>query len=192
MAAYRNTDDEKYHLTNNVLIPWISQNIKPSSWLIELTGGEPMLYEGIEELLDWLSENNYLVHLRTNGIVPTKQRKGLKRIAAFHNIAKPPTEFDEILIVDKIDSEKKKQYCIEHNYPFKVIGKDKENPDAAEHHFKYIAYIEPTCHQTRCPSCQPTPEIVNDVDITRLETKQFRVSECCGHCKAAIDAWRFL
>ena len=192
MAQYRNTDDEKYHLTNSVLIPWLKKNIDPSKWLVELTGGEPTLYHGLGQLLDWLDENKYLVHVRTNGIITIAPRFNVKRIVAFHDLDNPPKAFDIVLIVDKIDSEKKIAYCKEHNIPFKVIGKDKENPDGAMHGFKYIAYIEPTCHTTRCPACQPTPRIEDGIDVTRMEYEEFSVSECCKHCKAAIDAWRFL
>jgi len=70
MTEYRNTDDKDYHLTNSVIIPWIKSNIRPKLWLVELTGGEPTLYEGIDELLNWLSTEGYTVHIRTNGIVP--------------------------------------------------------------------------------------------------------------------------
>lgn len=196
MAQYRNTDDKDYHLTNEVLIPWLERNIKPDMWLVELTGGEPTLYDGISELLDWLAEHNYRVHIRTNGIIPIHPRNGLTRIVAFHDLKNPPEVFDQILIIDKIDSAEKIAYCEAHHYPYKVIGKDKENFDGASHKFKYIAMVEPTCHHTRCPACQPTPRIEERdgklVDVTRMEFEQFSVAECCPHCKAAIDAWRFL
>lgn len=196
MGQYRNTDDKDYHLTNDVLIPWLKRNIEPSKWLVELTGGEPTLYGGISELLDWLSANNYRVHIRTNGVIPVCYRQGLTRIVAFHDLAHPPEVFDQILIIDKIDSEKKIAYCEEHHFPYKVIGKDKENFDGAKHHFKYTAFVEPTCHATRCLACQPTPRIeeVNGekVDVTRMDYQKFSVAPCCSHCKAAIDAWRFL
>ena len=196
MGRYRNTDDPDYHLTNDVLLPWLEKNIKPSLWLVELTGGEPTLYEGIEDLLDWLSSNGYRVHIRTNGIIPVARRTGLTRVVAFHDLAHPPEAFDKILIIDKIDSEAKTAYCEEHGYPYAVIGKDKEVYDGATHGFKYTAFVEPTCHCTRCPACQPTPRIENVngnlVDVTRMDMERFKVSPCCVHCKAAIDAWRFL
>lgn len=192
MADYRNTDDKDYHLTNDILIPWLKKNIDPSKWLVELTGGEPTLYSGIDELLDWLSQNQYTVHIRTNGIIPVSPRTGLTRIVAFHDLNNPPKIFDQILIVDKIDSEKKIEYCKEKGYRYQVIGKDKENFDNAVHGFKYIAYIDPTCHVTRCPACQAVPDIENAIDITRMDQSPFVASKCCPHCKAAIDAWRFL
>ena len=196
MAEYRNTDDKDYHLTNSVIIPWIKSNIRPKLWLVELTGGEPTLYEGIDELLDWLSTEGYTVHIRTNGIIPVESRQGLKRIVAFHDLQNPPKVFDHILIIDQIESDEKIRYCLEHRLPYTVIGKDKSAYDNATHGFKYIAYVEPSCHHTRCPAAQPIPEIkeVNGkmVDVTRLEYERFSVSLCCAHCKAAVDAWRFL
>lgn len=196
MADYRNTDDPKYHLTNDVLIPWLEKNIDPQHWLIELTGGEPTLYDGISELLDWLSEHRYLVHIRTNGIIPVMPRPGLKRIVAFHDLANPPEVFDVVLIVDKIEKELKVAYCEERHYPYKVIGFNSENPDRARHNFDQCAYIEPTCHQTGCRS-NSIPVIIVDgpdgkkVDIGRMDYAPFKTAKCCRHCKAAIDAWRF-
>lgn len=196
MAEYRNTDDKDYHLTNSVLIPWIKSNIRPDLWLVELTGGEPMLYEGIDELLDWLSSEGYTVHIRTNGTIPVESRPGLKRIVAFHDLQNPPKVFDHILIIDQIESDEKVRYCLEHRLPYIVIGKDKEVYDNTTHGFKYVAYVEPSCHHTRCPAAQPVPEIKEVdgkmVDVTRLEYEQFSASLCCAHCKAAVDAWRFL
>lgn len=196
MAQYRNTDDKDYHLTNDVLIPWLEKNIRPDQWLIELTGGEPTLYDGISELLDWLSEKGYTVHLRSNGIVPVHPRTGLTRVVAFHDLKRPPEVFDVILIVDKIQSKEKIEFCETHHYPYRVIGKDKENFDNAQHHFRYIAYVEPTCHHTRCPACQPTPKLEERngklVDVTRMDYEEFAINEICGQCKAAVDAWRFL
>lgn len=196
MAQYRNTDDKDYHLTNDVLIPWLEKNIRPDQWLIELTGGEPTLYDGISELLDWLSEKGYTVHLRSNGIVPVHPRIGMTRVVAFHDLKHPPEVFDVILIVDKIQSKEKIEFCEAHHYPYRVIGKDKENFDNAQHHFRYIAYVEPTCHHTRCPACQPTPKLEERngklVDVTRIDYEEFAINEICGQCKAAVDAWRFL
>lgn len=196
MAEFRNTDDPVYHLDNGVLIPWLKSNVDPARWLVELTGGEPTLYDGLEELLEWLADNGYTVHVRTNGIKPIAGHNGLTRIAAFHSFVNPPTVYDVVLIVDGIDSERKIGYCKDNGVPYVVIGKDKENFDGASHGFKYISYVEPSCHQTRCPACQPVPELVDRggklVDVTRMEYLPYTVTTCCPHCKAAIDAWRFL
>ncbi len=41
---------------------------------VTLTGGEPLLHAGVEELLRSLSENGYMVNVETNGTVPCKWR----------------------------------------------------------------------------------------------------------------------
>ena len=197
MGKWRNTDDPKYHLTNDVLIPFIQKNISSEDWLIELTGGEPTLYEGISELLDWLSEHGYTVHIRTNGIIPVHPRPNLTRIVAFHDLKKPPEVFDVVLIVDKLDHREKIKYCEEHHYPYVVIGYWKEQYDDLVHHFKEISVIEPSCHSLPCPCGKAKIELVMDekgqlYDKNRLEYCELSKTECCKHCKAAIDAWRFL
>lgn len=196
MAQWLNTDDKKYHLTNDVLIPWIEKNIEPNHWLIELTGGEPTLYDGISELLDWLSQKGYRVQIRTNGIIPVAYRQGLTRVVAFHDLEHPPEVFDWILIVDKLQSQEKIAYCIKHNFKYKVIGYNKDNPDNAQHHFDQCAFIEPSCHQVICPSAKVKPDIKEVdgklVDVTRLEYSALSTMKCCRECKAAVDAWRFL
>lgn len=195
MKEYRNHDDKEYHLTNDVLIPYLKNYVNADNWVIELTGGEPALYEGLDELLKWLSENRYEVLVKTNGSLPIAKYDGITRVAAFHKLENPPEYFDKILVVDKIDSDKKIMYCKEHNIEYAVIGYDKENPDNATHGFKYCAFIEPTCHQTRCQADIPVVDIVEVdgklIDKNRLEYKQLIASPCCQHCKAAIDAWRF-
>ena len=195
MAQYLNTDDPVYHLDNAVLTKFIYRWMRPSDWLIELTGGEPMLYAGIDTLLDWLAMAKYKVHLRTNGIIPTKKRKGLTRIVAFHDLKRPPVPeaTDVVLIVDKIESEEKVAYCEAHNLPYRVIGFNKENPDSASHDFKYITYIDPSAHNVECPAASIIEKIRLNKDINRMEFgKPLEKVHCCSHCKAAIDAWRFL
>lgn len=193
MKEWRNTDDDKYHLTNSVLIPWIEKHID-HTWLIELTGGEPTLYSGLDELLDWLSESGYTVHIRTNGLIRIAPRKGVKRIVAFHDLYYPPDTrmFDEILIIDTTDRQQKERMCKFYDWPYKVIGFNTETTDGAKHHFDKCAFIDPTCHQTGCCGINPIVKIEGGIDVNRLEYSEFKPIRPCDTCKAAIDAWRFL
>lgn len=113
MAQYRNTGTPKYALTNKRLIPWLEANLDPSRWVLELTGGEPSLYEGIDELVEWLSTHSYRTIIKTNGSNPIQPANGVIRVAAFHQLDNPPKYFDKILIVDKIDREEKERICQE-------------------------------------------------------------------------------
>lgn len=191
MAEYRNTDDTKWHLTNEVLLPFIEKHIDPRQWLIELTGGEPALYDGINELCDWLAERGYQVLIKTNGTLPLPKRSGIVRCAAFHQLNNPPRYFDVFLIVDKLERGPKEKYCKDHEIPYEVIGFNKEHVDDAVHGFDKMAFIEPNCHQTACPAAKVKIDIKNNIDISRLEYAEFKPRPACKWCKAAIDAWRF-
>lgn len=89
MAQYRNTGTPRYALTNKRLIPWLEANLDPSRWVLELTGGEPSLYEGIDELVEWLSAHSYRTIIKTNGSNPIQPANGVIRVAAFHQLDNP-------------------------------------------------------------------------------------------------------
>ena len=190
MAKWRNTDDPKYRLTNARLLPWVRKYVDPSEWVIELTGGEPALYDGIDNLVTELTASGYRGLVKTNGLLPIKATDGFRRIAAFHQFDNPPTSYDEYLIVDKLQREEKEEYCKECGIPYKVIGFNKENPDNATHGFDKISFMDPHGHSTVCPAdsvrWEPWP------DRWALEFYPMQHSKACGHCKTAIDAWRFL
>lgn len=190
IKAYRNTDDEPFVLTAARLIPWLAANINPEEWVVELTGGEPALFKGLDTLCRWLSCNKYRTLIKTNGLLRIGQYPYISRIAAFHNLDRPPKYFDVILIIDKLDREAKERYCKEHGWPYKVIGYNKENPDGAVHNFDKIAFIDPHGHNVPCPSCPILWESGDDPYI--IEKKPLSKGRCCPKCKAAIDAWRFI
>lgn len=142
MANYRNTDNKDFRLTNGRLLPWLDKNISPEEWIVEFTGGEPALYDGIDELVTTLSGKGYRGLVKTNGLLPIVKSSGFKRVAAFHQLDNPPKHFDEILIVDKIQREEKEVYCNEHGWSYKVIGYNDENPDNAFHGFNLCAFVD--------------------------------------------------
>ena len=195
MGKWRNCAAPRWPLCNAELIPWLTKCVKPNQWLIELTGGEPTLYDGISELLNWLSEHGYTVHLRTNGIIPVSPRPGLTRIVAFHDLTRPPEVFDVVLIVDRIQSAKKIKYCEEHHFKYKVIGFNDEVYGSDFHDFKLGAFIDPNCHQVGCKGDKIEIDLQDVggrvVDMNRLEYAPFKPRIMCEHCKVAVDAWRF-
>lgn len=190
MAEYRNTGTPEFALTNKRLIPWLQRYAKPSEWVIELTGGEPALYPGIDELCEWLSEHGYCVLVKTNGLLPIRKFRGIKRVAAFHQLENPPKYFDEILIVDKIQRLEKEAVCRQNGWPYKVIGYNKENPDGARHGFSRCAYMDPHGHPLGCKSRKV--RYTEWPDKYALEFTGLQTTMCCSGCKAAIDAWRFI
>lgn len=190
MAGYRNTDVPKFILTNDRLIPWIEKNIKPYKWIIELTGGEPALYNGIDELVEWLNLNGYRGLIKTNGMLPIKESVSFRRIAAFHQLDNPPKYFDEILIIDKLQHLEKIEVCERNNWPYKVIGYNNENPFNESHKFNQCAFMDPHGHPTPCKASGVLWE--EWPDHYALEYKSVSLGRPCGHCKAAIDCWKFM
>lgn len=190
MKEYRNTGTPEYALTNGRLIPWLSTNVLPSEWVVELTGGEPALYNGIDDLCKWLSDHKYRTLVKTNGLLPIEPRESVIRIAAFHNLDNPPKYFDKVLVIDKIDREAKEQVCIRNGWDYGVIGYNKENFDGARHGFKLSAYMDPHGHPVPCKN-RPI-KFTDWPDRYALEYTGLKTTMCCPDCKAAIDAWRFI
>lgn len=192
MGKWHNSEKPRWPLDNATLIPWIADNVIARRWVVELTGGEPSLYPEIDELLHWLSDNGYRTLVKTNGSGNMSHLPNVKLVAAFHRLEQPPKNFDEILIVDKIQREEKEVYCKEHGITYKVIGFNKENPDGATHGFELCAFVNPAGHQVGCLAERPHERVVDGVDYNRISHRPLIAQECCPHCKAAIDAWRFL
>ena len=192
MGKWRNSDAPRWPLCNAELIPFIEKSVSPDNWVIELTGGEPSLYPEIDELMMWLSAGNYRTLVKTNGSGNLLHLPGITICAAFHDLHNPPKNYDQYLIIDKLQREAKESYCKENGIPYKVIGFNKENPDGATHGFRYCAFINPAGHQVGCCARRPVERVVNGKDYNRIDRRPLVVMDCCPHCKAAIDAWRFV
>lgn len=192
MGKWRNSEQPKFPLNNGELVAFLSRYVNPKEWVVELTGGEPTMYEGFDELVKWLSENGYYTLVKTNGSNPVGKYKNVKACSAFHRLNEPPKYYDEILIVDKIQREEKEAYCKEHGIPYKVIGYNKENFDNASCGFKFIAFINPAGHNLSCPAGKAVQMEDGCDDYGRINHREFFYSRCCPTCKAAVDAWRFL
>lgn len=190
MAQYRNTDNPKYVLTNSRLIPWLVMNVSPRDWIVELTGGEPALYNGIDALCNWLSGNKYRTIVKTNGLLPIQPVDGVVRVAAFHQLANPPKYFDKILIVDKVQREEKEAVCRQNSWDYQVIGFGNDMIDDVRHGFNRIAYVDPHGHPTACKN-RPV-KFTEWPDKYALEYTDLKTTKCCPNCKAATDAWRFM
>lgn len=192
MKQWRNSEAPRFPLCNRELLPFLERYVKPSEWVIELTGGEPSLYPEIDELLHWLSDTGYKVLVKTNGSGNLPHLPNIKIVAAFHQLGNPPKNFDEYLIVDKIQSEEKVAYCKEQGITYRVIGYNKENPDNARCGFTLISFINPAGHNFSCPADVPRQILRDGEDVGRINHTDIITKLCCENCKAAIDAWRFL
>lgn len=192
MGKWRNSEQPRWPLDNATLIPWLEKYVDHAEWVIELTGGEPSLYEGVEELMEWLSANGYRTIVKTNGTGNLPKFPNVKIVAAFHRLELPPQNYDTYLIVDRLHREEKEEYCRLHGISYKVIGYGKENHDNASHGFGLCAFVNPAGHQVGCQATPPHERIVKGVDYNRITHRPLVAQRCCPHCKAAIDAFRFL
>lgn len=191
VEQWRNVPPRK-PLCNEELIPFLERAVKPDSWVVELTGGEPSLYEGIDELLEWLAGHNYRTLVKTNGTGNMPHFPGVTLVAAFHKLEEPPKNYDQYLIINTDGRAEKEAYCNEHKIPYKVIGYNRDNFDSSTHGYRLCAFINPAGHQIPCQAQKADEHIVDGVDIARIDHKNILTAmECCPHCKAAIDAWKF-
>ena len=129
------TDDDKKNnrplvnqLNNRDLLKFIFKNIKPSGWVIELTGGEPGLYPEIDELLMELTKKKYQGMVKTNGSCEIKSTDNFPLVAAWHEGEKIPANYDQILIIKNPadDWRAKTTYCEENGIPYHTVGFDRK------------------------------------------------------------------
>lgn len=192
VEQWRNVPPRK-PLCNGELIPFLERAVDPSEWVVELTGGEPSLYEGIDELLEWLAGHNYRTLVKTNGTGNLPHLPGVTIVAAFHKLEEPPKNYDQYLIINTDWRAEKEAYCKEHKIPYKVIGYNKDNFDHATHGFRLCAFINPAGHQIPCQSKKAEEHIVDGEDTARIDHRKTLIAmRCCPECKAAVDAWRFI
>lgn len=192
MGKWRNSDAPRWPMTNAELIPFLQKQVRPQEWIIELTGGEPSLYPELDELLEWLSENGYRTVVKTNGSGNIPHLPNVVIVAAFHRLEQPPKNFDQVLIVDKVQREEKEAYCKEHGIPYQVIGFGKEVIDDVQHGFAWTAYINPAGHQVGCLADRPVEDVRGGEDYNRITRRPLVRQAACKQCKAANDCWRFL
>lgn len=56
--------------TNSMILKWMDKYLNPYEWFLEISGGEPGLYKGINELISTLNSMGYYGIIRTNGTLP--------------------------------------------------------------------------------------------------------------------------
>ena len=197
MANFLNSDDSKWKLTNVRLIPFIYKYVDPKKWFIELTGGEPGLYNGLDELVAWLTNHQYRGLIKTNGLLPLPESGHFPRIAAWHGDSVHemiPKFYDKILLIYGIqDYQNKAEYCAKYGIPFGTIGLNKDcGLDNVRHDLDRMAFINAVGQVLECPAAKPTPKQGQYGDQTMVEFSELKDHKACGDCKAAIDFWKFI
>lgn len=119
-------DDERNRLTNSMILKWMDKYLNPYEWFLEISGGEPGLYKGINELISTLNSMGYYGIIRTNGTLPIYKCENFIRLAGWHKqttINNPPIYCDVMLITQNPDDcwREKAQYCHRNAIPYKCI-----------------------------------------------------------------------
>jgi hypothetical protein len=151
--------------------------------------------------MQYLWGNKFKGLIKTNGLLPIPKIDGFKRVAAFHVLETPPKYFDEYLIVAQTcDWEAKQKYCIEHNIPYKFIGRNTYQFDRPHMHIEKQAFLAPSGSLHACdgepkwdkgPYMQIKPGIPGDPGWIKPDVTQLPMVKCYG-CKSVMDFELFM
>ena len=113
-------ESPKNKLTNPTILRWVKKYLDPKEWLIKITGGEPGLYPGIDELVLSLAEFGYRGIIETNGSLPIPKTDNFIRVAAWHQDKPFPLYYDVVLIIknDGDDWKSKVSCCVDNCIPY--------------------------------------------------------------------------
>jgi hypothetical protein len=117
---------ELNRLTNDSLFAYLDKYLthEANEWIIELTGGEPGLYEGINELVAGLTSRGFWGVVKTNGKYPIQKTTNFPLISAWHaNQTEPPKHYNVVLIIKNPDDDwqKKERYCKDNAIPYNLV-----------------------------------------------------------------------
>jgi hypothetical protein len=163
------------------------ERLDTGDWAIELTGGEPALYPGLDELLGWLQAKGFRGLVKTNGTLPIRSVPSFRRIAAFHDIASPPSFYDEILIIARLpDFEAKVEWCLANGAEYKAIEPESHwRPDGRGEPagIDSIMFANPEGQLQACSADHRNRIPIGD---GRLPMRK-----ACSYCKTATDFIKF-
>jgi organic radical activating enzyme len=155
-------------------------NCCTKEWIIELTGGEPGLFDGIDDLGYRLESQGYRGLIKSNGNHDIK-RKTFQLIAAWHTHL--PKYYDTILIIQNENYQEKITYCKKNHLPFKTIT-ERSTPSVTTHSFQGMLFITP---DGKVRSCND-----DDSDECTLYNRKIPQLGNCLNCKVAHDTEIFL
>jgi MoaA/NifB/PqqE/SkfB family radical SAM enzyme len=183
VKEWRNNPDFPNTLANETLVLFLEQRIDPNEWHLELTGGEPALYGGLPELMQWLQRHGYKGLVKTNGTLPVPSVPNFRRIAAFHDIERPPVYFDEMLIIrnpeDTMAYVERELVCLANGWKYTFIDySDGLLYGRFKHSYKETLFITPDGKLRKCNADKETENRLPGW----TEPKKL-----CEACKTACD-----
>jgi len=167
IAKWRNNPEFPNTLTLEYVIEKIHK-LKPTH--VEITGGEPTLVPWLNDLTDFLDEENIIYLVKSNGY-----KRCRNQITAWHKGEPFPANYDKILIIKDIEGwEDKVKHCENNKIPYGAIEKDgkkilRDNPywNSDPNHFRSLFMVPESriyvCHEERrdleewimkCPQCK--------------------------------------
>lgn len=205
------TDEQKENsripinrLFNDVLLGWINKYIDPKLWVIEITGGEPLLYEEIYSLLyDLCETKGFTVILKTNGSFHTPKLENLTVVSSWHcEEDNPPLFYDIIIILrDETDRHIKKiEYCKNNKIPYFVqwldhLREEKELVYLKDkvNHFIHCTHVNASGDITACSGVSPKNDDKNkNESIFKNHPPILKNNSLCPNCHNQIMVEVFL
>jgi len=162
----------------------IIDRLKPTH--VEITGGEPTLVPFLDDLCNYLEEKGIVYLVKSNGFKRCKNQ-----VTAWHDpIDKPPENFDQIVIVQKIEGWKEKAaYCEEHNIPYNVIGFKLDNINSPVFDNSQVCLMF-LCNNGELKRCHSMPSFYDNIIF---ENRNLYWQTCnCWQCKELNDFIIFL
>ncbi len=187
----------KFNAVNNeAIIKYLDAYLNPRLWFIEITGGEPSCYPDLDSLLLQLTKRGYKGVVKTNGFKKIIKTDNFIRVFSMHDFNEiPPRDwFDKIVLINNpndADLEKKKNYCVDNNIPYKltVFGLVESNLDPfqpADTKFENLLAVNSLGQITSCPGS--TENLLVEKNIFKMQkVLPKKLSDGCLKCKVVND-----
>ncbi len=184
-GEWHNFVEKPKYLVKNADLFRFLRNLSPDEWEVELTGGEPAMYSGIEELVNWLEMNGYHGEIKTNGSRKIPRMGLMKMVSAWHRWEQRPIDYDMILIVKNLfdHEEEKIQYCEDNHIPYRLTDRIGDPHPEYKHAIKGYIGVNPA------GSIVPCPKMSANDSMPRISDKEYVIPKgyICPWCKTGND-----
>lgn len=184
-GKWRNFSEKPQYRVNNANLFRFLRHLPPEEWEVELSGGEPSLYDGIDELVNWLELNGYCGEIKTNGSRRIPRRGSMRMVSAWHRWEQKPIDYDVILIVRNLfeQEEDKVRYCEDNGIPYRMTYRIGDSHPKYSHSIDGYIGVNPAGTIVRCPKMT-----AND-SMPRISDDEYSLPKgyICPWCKSGHD-----